>query len=116
MGDAVTGEPPPPVTPGAQPAPVPEQWPRLLALFGGATAVSVGAQLPLWAYEHGVPHDRGLRALLRFPMLVLRLVRGVAAAAALFAGGTLLLEARQRWLAHLEEVRVLAPLPPPLRP
>jgi hypothetical protein len=108
----VTGEPPRPATSGAQPEPAPEQWPRLLALFGGATAVWVGTQLPLWAYEHGVPRDRGLRALLRLPMLVLRLLRGVATAAALFAGGTLLLEARRRWLAHLEEVRVLAPLPP----
>ena len=74
-------------------------------------AVRLGAQLPLWAYEHGVPRDRGLRTILRPPMLALRLVRGLATVVALFSGGTLLLEGRRRWLAHLEEVRVLAPLP-----
>jgi hypothetical protein len=109
MVDGVTGEPPPPAPPE------PEQWPRWLALFGGALTVRVGTQIPLWAYEHGIPHDRGQRELLRLPVLVLRLVRGASSVVALFAGGTLLLEARRRWLAHMEEVRVLAPLPPAAR-
>ena len=109
MVDAVSGQSPPPAPPGT--GPEAEQWPRLLALFGGAMAVRLGVQLPLWAYEHGVPRDRGLRTILRPPMLALRLVRGLATVVALFSGGTLLLEGRRRWLAHLEEVRVLAPLP-----
>ena len=109
MVDAVSGQSPPSAPPGT--GSEAEQWPRLLALFGGAMAVRLGVQLPLWAYEHGCPAIAGCAPLLRPPMLALRLVRGLATVVALFTGGTLLLEGRRRWLAHLEEVRVLAPLP-----
>ena len=93
-------------------------WPRMVAIFGGAVAVRLATQIPLWAYDRGLlgPREAGQRILLGLPLAAVRLLKEASLVVAVYTGGNLLAEARRRWLAYQGEIRVLAPLPPGARP
>jgi hypothetical protein len=93
----------------------PEQWHRWAAVFGAAVALRLMTQVPMWAFDQGIigPRQRGHRILMRLPLMGLRVVRDGATIVAVISGGNLLNDARRRWAAYQEQVRVLAPLPRP---
>jgi hypothetical protein len=95
--------------------PPPAQWPRMAAVFGAAVTVRLVTLVPTWAFDRGIigPRQRGQRILMGFPLMWLRLVGHAATIVAVVSGGNLLHDARRRWLAYQEQVRVLAPYPTP---